>query len=142
MNVLLKGPTSAKLPIWKKNSVLQGSPAVIEVHRQDLVGFLLHLNHSETVARQEVEHADLPVHAASHHSEVSESQREDLPAGRQRMRPSAVLEASATLKEAPLLCVPEDLQAVLGIRFDAPGHHLTIAVCRQEVPLIQEEAPH
>lgn len=35
-----------------------------------------------------------------------------------------------TLQESLLLCVVEGLEAVLSVRFDAPGHDLTVTVPR------------
>lgn len=58
------------------------SPVVVEMHREYSDGFGLCRDHFQAVSSQEVEHANLPVHAAGQHAKEDERQRSNLPAGK------------------------------------------------------------
>lgn len=58
------------------------SPVVMEMHRQQCAILGLRRDHFQTVASQEVEHANLSIGAAGQHAKEGEAQRFDLPAGK------------------------------------------------------------
>lgn len=58
------------------------SPVVMEVQGQYLSCFSLCCDFSQTVSGEEIKYADLSVLTAGNHTEVDESQRFDLPAGK------------------------------------------------------------
>lgn len=54
----------------------------MEVQGQYLDCFILCLDFSQTITSQEIKYTDLSVHTAGNNSEVDESQRFNLPAGK------------------------------------------------------------